>query len=1211
MRVYIILLFTCYVSIAQAQEPEHLIDIRNQRMLAEMVKNDGSESSLAILKNKVNSLPKNKEGLTQARLYIDDFMKNSADRVVRKDAYATILETGQEFSIRVYSLAKGLDAVGLKIPWVTAIKKAGDVANGFAGAVPNYWKERISNVMDPATLRNKANTQYMNEFHETLTLFDNFADDVKKANLQNSLKNQFFKEEAKKAFNNPQNKPSNLNLTIEQAEIKIRNLDKTVEENNEANTERFAEMMVVQEKTYMTAKQTQAEVRELKESIKSLQQDLRKKDLKVDEIAKKQEELSKYTERLAISVDLGFKATNIRLGNIEEKLTDLSDPVLQAIIKEDVGIGDKLKYLQQMKDGKRKSIYEDPKDLDAKLNQYKNEFKRLEIEKYCVIADKAIVYGQVGLSIMERFNIGTAKDRKFISNMITVVQGATAIARAFGGDPTALISFAMGLFSKPTPSPEMQMLKQIDERLANLEKTVENGFEGLNENLINVHKDLVERMNYITEQVGFVRQDLATNHYQTMLVLSDIKNSLNIIEAQNKAIDTKLTKVFLVDIYACEGPYNVFIGKEETGSQVIKKSKLNEYSINPAQINSFIRGQNCEPCLNGLLKFASTDFPTSLKSAFDYQITQSSLELGIEKDKVFIQPDLYKELVSLWKKRFKSDKELNYGTLAMMYPSINVSSQIGPYNKLLLSNHPISTKIHFSNTFQENSYINSQTIIDMANYFYEFYLILEIYDQSKGQIFTSIDEIRKNKDIIYNRTDRLKNALNNVRVMIDRSLAHESLMSGNMLFDTFVEILKTPNDPDSKKIFKILRSSPTIAQNFASYLISTTIKTNENFDKNLKKYDNRELNNISYENLIDKTVASFFYLTSNQRGLSIGIQKQYENLNSDGKFVDKDNAPLTYEQIELPLIQEIQNSTDANGNITTKEIYVVDRLLPNDGFLALLDVREKISALIDQREELDNITTDRKNNTLSNKDLDFLLYENAVVPLSKSNIYSNGNTTLCEGEKIIISSEIGQSTYKWYKNGTLLSETSDKLTVTTSGNYQVAYSSKENPSDFFVKSDSVNVVFKPKPQKPSISITSSGLKSSSEKNNQWFLDGTLLKDSTNQSIKGFSGTYMVRVTENGCFSDSDIFVITSNELYSSFNINLYPNPNDGKFWIEIPELYKTWDIRIYDINGKEILTKKQNNNNNKEFINFNSTSGLYLLKLTNGSNVHTIKFSVD
>lgn len=233
------------------------------------------------------------------------------------------------------------------------------------------------------------------------------------------------------------------------------------------------------------------------------------------------------------------------------------------------------------------------------------------------------------------------------------------------------------------------------------------------------------------------------------------------------------------------------------------------------------------------------------------------------------------------------------------------------------------------------------------------------------------------------------------------------------------------------------------------------------------------------------------------------------------------------------------------------------------------------------------------------------------VTMDKPVLVLNGSNPICDGESTTLVAPSGFGQYKWVKDQTETVNDKRDLVVTKGGSYRVATQRGKFVSTF---SDPITVTVNPKPSKPTISVESSGLKSSSPNNNQWYADGVMVKDATGQTLTNIgAGSYVVRVTELGCYSESEPFVITAIEpTVASFAIKLYPNPNEGTFWVELPDNLKEWEVAIFDAQGKRVLQQKHSHSPvNRERISLKVSSGTYLLKVMVNDQVRQVKLVLE
>jgi len=153
------------------------------------------------------------------------------------------------------------------------------------------------------------------------------------------------------------------------------------------------------------------------------------------------------------------------------------------------------------------------------------------------------------------------------------------------------------------------------------------------------------------------------------------------------------------------------------------------------------------------------------------------------------------------------------------------------------------------------------------------------------------------------------------------------------------------------------------------------------------------------------------------------------------------------------------------------------------------------------------------------------------------------------------------------------------------------------------------ITVNPIPITPAITENGDTLSSNAPIGNQWFYNGILLLNDTNQIYfvsPWLSGYYWTQVTLNDCVSD------TSNHIYCSptgFNnkkksgLTLYPNPVTTNLIIGITNVYGTIKfIEIYNTGGEKIFETQTDQD--RIIVNVeNYTTGIYVVKVkTAGSN---------
>lgn len=107
-----------------------------------------------------------------------------------------------------------------------------------------------------------------------------------------------------------------------------------------------------------------------------------------------------------------------------------------------------------------------------------------------------------------------------------------------------------------------------------------------------------------------------------------------------------------------------------------------------------------------------------------------------------------------------------------------------------------------------------------------------------------------------------------------------------------------------------------------------------------------------------------------------------------------------------------------------------------------------------------------------------------------------------------------------------------------------------------------------------------------------------------------NGTYAVSVTQNGCSSVSDcvnLIIIASNDRAFSNSISIFPNPSNGKYVVKFDNISTNVDIRVLDINGKQVM-KRDNADINNLIIDISDyDNGVYLLNIISDKKEATFK----
>ena len=156
---------------------------------------------------------------------------------------------------------------------------------------------------------------------------------------------------------------------------------------------------------------------------------------------------------------------------------------------------------------------------------------------------------------------------------------------------------------------------------------------------------------------------------------------------------------------------------------------------------------------------------------------------------------------------------------------------------------------------------------------------------------------------------------------------------------------------------------------------------------------------------------------------------------------------------------------------------------------------------------------------------------------------------------------------------------------------------------------------------PVIDVTTTGLtitaNNTTATSYQWIDCGNsnaVITGETNMAYTATSnGDYAVVVTEGGC-SDTSVCTTISTvsideNVWNDAAISIYPNPNNGAFYLSTTEVNIT--ISVYSIEGKSILNNLKITEQNQLVSLGDIESGVYFVKVSNDFNQKTIRLVVE
>jgi hypothetical protein len=235
----------------------------------------------------------------------------------------------------------------------------------------------------------------------------------------------------------------------------------------------------------------------------------------------------------------------------------------------------------------------------------------------------------------------------------------------------------------------------------------------------------------------------------------------------------------------------------------------------------------------------------------------------------------------------------------------------------------------------------------------------------------------------------------------------------------------------------------------------------------------------------------------------------------------------------------------------------------------------------------------------------------SVNAVPTAGLTAAGATTFCAGGSVVLNATPATGvTYAWLLNGVVVAgQTGASLTATAAGAYRVLVT---NTSSCFDTSAAVTVTVNPRPAASviTISATSDTLFSSVATGNQWFLNGTALAGATSQTLViTQNGTYRAVVTDgNNCASDSSNALNVNNVSVGeafALDLNLYPNPTNGKAWISLDlPAYGTLELEVLSTTGQRVYFEQHRDASGALHLELelqNVADGLYFVRVQQGA----------
>lgn len=140
------------------------------------------------------------------------------------------------------------------------------------------------------------------------------------------------------------------------------------------------------------------------------------------------------------------------------------------------------------------------------------------------------------------------------------------------------------------------------------------------------------------------------------------------------------------------------------------------------------------------------------------------------------------------------------------------------------------------------------------------------------------------------------------------------------------------------------------------------------------------------------------------------------------------------------------------------------------------------------------------------------------------------------------------------------------------------------------------------PPKPTISTNGGILTSSSNSNNQWLKNGEEISGATGETYTATAaGAYSVRVTVEGCSTESDPTAIVGIEESQPSWVNIYPNPATSVVHVELQSAVAEATVEVYSLTGilrQKVRLSAQSGTTKGELNVHGYATGIYLTIIT-------------
>jgi hypothetical protein len=608
----------------------------------------------------------------------------------------------------------------------------------------------------------------------------------------------------------------NLKTTQQYEEIKqevstkIQGFQKELDDKFKELGNNISDLITNQNIIYKTLDNIQERVKVNEKRIAVLEKEMLEVKNDINLLKVKQNEHDKLIAQNAFQIDIlsGYTFQNL---NTTQKISALEKGHFDNIFKDE----EKQKLLNELKDIKTKETIISVSS---------------DIENY----SKGIYGGLVNAGVLK------GKAAQNVGKLISVVSIVTGIAQVYAGDIsglTSIVSGIGGLFSKPTPSPEMQMLTQM--------------FEVMNQRFDNIdrHLDRIEtKLDTLTSITLSMYKSMVLSFQYTGNQLERINWKLNIL-------NTKATALLFRDYQACKTLKDTW-------------EKRNVSFSNYSDYQKFYN-QTCQKCLEGLNDF-------TIGKNLSYFFVSSNDQLKGEEFIASEIRDMYEPTRDLFKLFYAQN--INNAMYSLMFP-FTLTKDV---NKPLYFISKIGELSPLDNKDVLENYFSYAMIDEFTNMIVTFGNYFQVAGNNVDFKPVDIKEYLQNNAVNGINQDLLEKRLIKLLNITQYSISQQSLLAGNLLLDPIYSTLfsSSTNQTAIDLCIRVLNNNKLLATNFGVYIINKnidftdTLKIKSLFKNSL--VDNKRLDTLNSQIRINDIK---FFIGETDKKLYLSFSRSEQQIN--------------------------------------------------------------------------------------------------------------------------------------------------------------------------------------------------------------------------------------------------------------------------------------------------------------------------------------------